>query len=323
MKSVSTRFSLLAHSSMSRARPCAWRSRRPGCCRSCRWARTRRGRRPVPACLARTSCGVGRHVVHDLGHEAPPVDGVRARQRHAVGVLQLFREGLVAEHVLRRRSGSRRSCRARPTPARCSPRCVTICLHWMSLTPPSGYITPMRTAVHVAEALERGLARVARRGHQDEEVVVELPCSRSAAALAEKNRGRHCSAMSLNALVGPCHSSSTWVSARERRDGADALVVEVAAVNLRHERIDDLGRQVGVERPVDARRALGVGQVRPAPDVLQRKLRDTLGHVQPAARRQPVDDGFRERDRTGPLRPACRCRGSEPCPALSARIPNA
>ena len=40
-----------------------------------------------------------------------------------------------------------------------------------------------------------------------------FPCSRSCLALAEKNLGRHCSAMSLNALVGPCQSSSTWVVA--------------------------------------------------------------------------------------------------------------
>ena len=37
------------------------------------------------------------------------------------------------------------------------------------------------------------------------------PSSLSFAALAEKKRGRHCSAISLNALVGPCQSSRTWV----------------------------------------------------------------------------------------------------------------
>ena len=40
---------------------------------------------------------------------------------------------------------------------------------------------------------------------------LSLPWARSFWALAWKKRGRHCSAMSLKALVGPCHSSSTWV----------------------------------------------------------------------------------------------------------------
>jgi hypothetical protein len=33
---------------------------------------------------------------------------------------------------------------------------------------------------------------------------------------SEKKSGMHCSAMSLNASVGPCQSSSTWMSGRPR-----------------------------------------------------------------------------------------------------------
>ena len=94
-----------------------------------------------------------------------------------------------------------------------SPVCVTICLRWMSLTPPSGNSTPMRTpsaSLNPSNAALPVSPEVATRMRKSWS---SCPRSRSAPALAEKNRGRHCRAMSLNALVGPCHSSSTWVCA--------------------------------------------------------------------------------------------------------------
>ncbi len=191
------------------------------------------------------------------------------------------------------------------TPHTCTlrPRCVAICLNWMSLTPPSGYITAMDTPSRVAEALERGLARVARRGHEDEEVVVELSLlAQLSGACGEESRQalqRHVLERARGAVPQLQHVGV----GRKRRDRADALVVEVVAVGLGHERFDGLGGQVDVERPVDTRRALGVGQLRQRRDVLQGELRDALGHVQPAARRQPVDDGFRERDGPGSSAP--------------------
>ena len=101
------------------------------------------------------------------------------------------------------------------TPHTCTlrPRCVAICLNWMSLTPPSGYITPMDTPSTSRKPSSAALPVSPEVATRMRKSWSSLPCSRSWAALAEKNRGRHCSAMSLNALVGPCHSSSTWVSA--------------------------------------------------------------------------------------------------------------
>lgn len=79
---------------------------------------------------------------------------------------------------------------------------------------------------------------------------------------------------------------------RKRRDGADALVVEVVAVSLGHKRFDGFGGQIHVERPIDARRALGVRQLGQRSDLVEGKLGDAFGHVQAAARGQAVDDGF-------------------------------
>ena len=77
------------------------------------------------------------------------------------------------------------------TPQTCtlSPVVVTICLRWMSLTPPSGNSTPMRHVLGVLEAFERGLARVARSCHQDKEVVVELPALAKRARRLQRRSG--------------------------------------------------------------------------------------------------------------------------------------
>ena len=40
------------------------------------------------------------------------------------------------------------------------------------------------------------------------------------AMASEKQRGMHCSAMSLKADVGPCHNSSTWTPATGSTTGA-------------------------------------------------------------------------------------------------------
>ena len=93
------------------------------------------------------------------------------------------------------------------------PVVVTICLRWMSLTPPSGYSTPTltwSTSLKPSSAALPVSPDVATRIMKSWSI---LPSSCCFSTLAEKKRGRHCSAMSLNALVGPCHSSSTCVSA--------------------------------------------------------------------------------------------------------------
>ena len=73
----------------------------------------------------------------------------------------------------------------------------------------------------VGEALERRLAGVARGGHEHQVVVGRARRAPACASTAsEKNSGMHCSAMSLNALVGPCHSSSTCMPATTSTTGA-------------------------------------------------------------------------------------------------------
>ena len=66
-------------------------------------------------------------------------------------------------------------------------------------------------------------------------------------------------------------------------DGADALVVEVVAIGLGHQLVDNLLGQIDAEGLVDARRALRIGQLRQLADLIERKLGDMLRNVQPAA----------------------------------------
>ena len=71
---------------------------------------------------------------------------------------------------------------------------------------------------HVGEALHGGLAGVSGGGHQDAGGLV-LPCLFQAGG---EELGSICRAMSLKALVGPCHSSRHQVFPPTRRRGATA-----------------------------------------------------------------------------------------------------
>ena len=121
-------------------------------------------------------------------------------------------EGFVGKHVLRAGLAVVEVAAHAPH-LHVLPRWVAICLNWMSLTPPSGYMTPMDTPSASRKPSSAALPVSPDVATRIMKSWSSLPCSRSCAALAEKNFGRHCSAMSLNALVGPCHSSSTWVLA--------------------------------------------------------------------------------------------------------------
>ena len=102
------------------------------------------------------------------------------------------------------------------------PVVVTICLRWMSLTPPSGNSTPMRTPSTPLKPSRAALPVSPEVATRMQNSWSSSPRSRSSRALAEKNCGRHCSAMSLKALVGPCQSSSTWVPSPSDTIGAMA-----------------------------------------------------------------------------------------------------
>ena len=93
-----------------------------------------------------------------------------------------------------------------------SPVVVTICLRWMSLTPPSGNSTPMQTPSTPLKPSRAALPVSPEVATRIMNSWSNVPSARCWAALAEKKWGRHWSAMSLKALVGPCHSSRMWVS---------------------------------------------------------------------------------------------------------------
>jgi sRNA-binding protein len=77
----------------------------------------------------------------------------------------------------------------------------------------------------------------------------------------------------------------------------DRRVVEVVAVRSRGDLARARGGHVEAEGLVHARRALLVRQRRQGDDLLERELRQPLGHEQAAARGDALEDGLRERAR--------------------------
>ena len=88
-------------------------------------------------------------------------------------VLQLLRKGLVAEHVFRARLAVVEVSAHAPY-LHVAPALRGHLLELDVAHAAVGVHDADGHAVHVAEALERGFARVSRGGYQDEEVVVEL-----------------------------------------------------------------------------------------------------------------------------------------------------
>ena len=84
----------------------------------------------------------------------------------------------------------------------------------------------------------------------------------------------------------------------KRGDGADGLVVELAAVRLGCNLLELLVGQVDLESAVDPRSAFRIGELGEGADLVERQLGHALGNVQSAACSQAVDDGLGERDRT-------------------------
>ena len=81
----------------------------------------------------------------------------------------------------------------------------------------------------------------------------------------------------------------------ERGYRADALVVEVVAVSLVHESRDALVVEVDVERAVDGCGALAVRELGEFEGCLRGKRRNLFGDIEAAALREAVDDRARER----------------------------
>ena len=85
-----------------------------------------------------------------------------------------------------------------------------------------------------------------------------------------------------------------------RRDLAhrrDRRVVEVVAVRRGRDLARARGLHVELEGLVHARRALVIGQRRQPDDLVDGEARQPLGHEEPAARRDALEDGLGERAR--------------------------
>lgn len=153
--------------------------------------------------------------------------------------------------------------------------------------------------VKVAESFERRLAGVARRGNQDKEVVVK------AALLAQLRGGgaeeaRQALQRHVLKRAGRAMPQFKHVGVGvKRRDGTDALIVEVAAVCLTHKLVDGLRRQVHAESAIDAGRALSVRKLGKRTDIVDGQLGNVHGDVQAAAIGKAVDNSFRELDGFG------------------------
>ena len=94
----------------------------------------------------------------------------------------------------------------------------------------------------VLEAFKRGLARVARSCHQDEEVVVKLPALAERLGACREEAGQALQCHVFERARGAMPQLEHVGILIERSDRADALVVELVAVSALHERLDALGR---------------------------------------------------------------------------------
>ncbi len=153
--------------------------------------------------------------------------------------------------------------------------------------------------VAVREALERGLAGVARGGDQDQVVVGRGPRSRRS---VERLREEQRQALQRHVLEGARRTVPQLEhpgAGHDLFDRRDALVVELRAVRVLHELVDALAGSVDAEA---REHGGGAPPVRPrleGEDLLEGEVRQLLGHVEPAARRDARDDHLGERASDG------------------------
>ena len=168
--------------------------------------------------------------------------------------------------------------------------------------------------VDVLEALERGLARIAGRRDEDHEVVVD-PAFVMLLFDACREEARQALQRHVLERAGGAVPQLEHVRVGvERGDRADLGRVEVVAVDLFHEAVDNIVGKVDLERAVHVRGALGVGHPRQRQDLVHRHLGDGLGNVQSSARREAVDHGFGECGGLGRLAPRVDIQiGGHPC----------
>ena len=229
---------------------------------------------------------VGGEVVGHLRHQASPVDGVRAGELHA-----LFRElagkGLVAKDALD-----------------AGLRVVKVALYGadvgiFALLGDHLELLRGRDAVdgvehadlrslHAAEPLQRGLARVAGGGHEDEHLLVHAGLLHGQGHQPREHLQGHV----LEGVGGavPELEDVQVPHVLERRGAVPEALRGVglagAGAQLR------LGK-VGQIRAHDLPRAVGIGLLRHVLDAAEREGRKALRHIQAAVRGEPGDDRLR------------------------------
>ena len=110
--------------------------------------------------------------------------------------------------------------------------------------------------------------------------------------------------MSLNALVGPCHSSSTCTAGGDLLHRGHAGIVPLVSVRLPHQRVDAFGGQVHSEPREDGCRATPVGHRGQSQDLAQAEVGQCLGNEEAASRRHAGDDDVGECGVCGGAKPA-------------------
>ena len=207
---------------------------------------------------------IARDVVNDLRHQTAPVDGVGTREGDLVLLGKLRVEGYVAEDGLRARLAIVEVAAYAPDAH------VVACLGSHLLELDVGHaavgihdadLHAFAVALAVAEALERGLARVAARGDQDEELVVEHTFSAQFRCALREAAGQALQGHILEGAGRAMPQLQDMCVLVKRGDGADGFVVEVRAICARHDAVDGLVGEVDVEALVNRRSALGVRQV--------------------------------------------------------------
>ena len=215
--------------------------------------------------------GVRAHVVDDLGHQAAPVDGVRAGEASPEALVQLGAELLVAEGLLHR--------------VLAVVEVAAHAEHGDVLAELGDHLLALDVAdalggvedddlgeSAVGEAFERGLAGVAA-GRDEDQVVVLGPSA--GAKLGDRLREEQRHALQRDVLErarGPVPQLEHVHLRRDLDHRRDPLVVPLLAVRLLHERIDALAADVDPEAVEDRRGAAPVRHLGEGDDLGQGEL---------------------------------------------------
>ena len=242
--------------------------------------------------------GVAGNVVHHLGKQAPPVDGVRAGKGNLAAFHDLLSESLVAEDVLRAGLAVVEVALHGPNhgvAAALGCHLLVLDVAYAAVGVHDGDLH----AVLVFEALECGLAGIARGCHQDKEGVAQLALLAQLLCACAEEIGQALQRHVLEGAGGAMPQLEHMGGVVDGVDGADGLVVETVAVGCFHKLVDLAVGQVDVEGAVDVCCALGVRELRQRQDFFQAEVWKRFGDEEPAAIGKAFHNGFGEGCRLG------------------------